>query len=55
LETGEVTASGDLACSVGRCQGTLAGQPSRGKYLLVYWRQADGSYKSISDAFNADA
>lgn len=55
LETGEIAASGDLACSVGRYQGTLAGERAQGKYMLVYRRQADGGYKAIADAFNADA
>jgi len=52
LRTEEVSASGDLAHGVGAYGFTLNGVRHIGKYLVVYRRQADGSYRAIADAFS---
>jgi len=55
LRTGEVSASGDLAHSVGAYGYTLNGIRHSGKYLVVYRRHTDGSYRAIADAFSDNA
>ena len=55
LESHEIEAAGDLAYCVGRYSGTIGGQASQGKYVVVFRKQADGRYKAIADCFNADA
>ncbi len=55
LESYEVTAAGDFAYCVGRWSGTIHGSAQKGKYVVIYRRQGDGSYKAITDIFNADA
>jgi ketosteroid isomerase-like protein len=53
IETTKIEASGDLAYRIGRC--TLGGpSPQRGKFIEVYRRQADGSWKCVGDIFNSD-
>jgi ketosteroid isomerase-like protein len=55
LDSYEISAAGDLAYGVGRWSGTIQGAHQKGKYVVVYRRQADGGYKAIADIFNADA
>ena len=55
LESHDIEAAGDLAYCVGRYSGTIGGQASQGKYVVVFRKQADGGYKAIADCFNADA
>lgn len=55
IDSHDISASGDLAYSVGRWTGTIGGVKQQGKYCVVLRRQADGGYKAIVDAFNADA
>jgi ketosteroid isomerase-like protein len=53
-ETMQLDASGDLAY----CMGTYAfgrSAGTRGTFLEVYCRQADGSWKMVMDMFNDDA
>lgn len=59
LSSDEVEVCGDSAYEVGRYQMTV--QPSggaamndRGKYLVVWRRQSDGSWKIARDIFNSD-
>src|SRR5579884_746274 len=52
LRTGDVGASGSLAHGVGAYGFTLNGVRHEGKYLVVYRRQSDGSYRAIADAFS---
>jgi ketosteroid isomerase-like protein len=53
LETAQVDVSGDLAYRVGTFSlGRPA--PARGKFLEVYRRQADGSWKAVADMFSSD-
>jgi len=57
LTTTRIEASGELAYGTGIYEMTLA-QPDgsraedRGKYVVVYRRQADGSYRAVADIFN---
>ncbi len=55
----EASRSGDLAYSSGAFAMTFndaSGKPltDRGKYLTVWRKQADGSWKVVRDAFNSD-
>jgi ketosteroid isomerase-like protein len=52
LDTHHVDASGELAYGVGTYRLTLQGALSRGKYVVVYRRRPDGSYRAIADIFN---
>ena len=51
----EVAASGELGRTMGSYEMTMGGATEKGKYLTVWKKQADGSWKVIDDAFNADA
>ncbi len=60
LNTDDVIVSGDLAVETGTYE--LTSQPKRGsetkekgKYVVVWRRQADGSWKIIRDVGNSDA
>jgi ketosteroid isomerase-like protein len=62
LVVGDVVASGDLASETGRFEMTLTpkakgGKPiqDKGKYLVVWKKQPDGSYKLFRDMWNSDA
>ena len=50
-----IRSSGDLVYSVGDYSHKMAGQAQEGKYLVVYQRQADGSYRAIADSFSPNA
>ena len=55
----EVARSGDLAYSSGTYELTMSdakGGPvtDRGKYVVVWKKQADGSWKALADIFNSD-
>jgi uncharacterized protein (TIGR02246 family) len=59
LETTQVDASGDLAYGVGRYSFTMPAEGGergrdRGKYLVVFRRQADGSWRCVADMFSSD-
>ena len=55
LETDNVFSSGDLAYGVGKYGYTASGARQVGKYVVVYRRQSNGSYRAIADAFNSNA
>jgi uncharacterized protein (TIGR02246 family) len=55
LDTGNVSSSGDLAYGVGKYGYTSAGARQSGKYVVVYRRQSNGSYRAVADAFNSNA
>ena len=55
LETGSVTSSGDLAYGTGKYGFTAAGARQSGKYLVVYRRQSNGSYRAVADAFSSNS
>ena len=55
----EASKSGDVAYEVGTYELTLndpKGKPakSRGKYVVVWKKQADGGWKAVTDIFNPD-
>lgn len=55
----EVARSGDLAYLSGTYESTMndaSGKPvnDRGKYLEVWKKQADGTWKAVADIFNSD-
>jgi len=58
LTTTRIEASGELAYGTGAYEMTLA-QPDgstaedRGKYVVVYRLQPDGSYRAVADIFNS--
>ena len=58
LTTTRIEASGELAYGTGTYEMTLS-QPDgsavedRGKYVVVYRRQTDGSYRAVADIFNS--
>jgi ketosteroid isomerase-like protein len=59
LETTTVASAGDLAYGQGRYTLSLSppgGAPVQdvGKYVVVYRRQANGSWRAVSDIFNSD-
>ena len=51
----DVAASGDLGTTVGTYEMSMAGSSEKGKYVTVWRKQADGSWKVVDDIFNADA
>ena len=59
LETDDLVVSGDLAVETGRYSMTVEPKggkaaPDKGKYLVVWRRQADGSWKIHRDIWNTD-
>jgi ketosteroid isomerase-like protein len=59
LETTTIESSGDLAYGRGRYELSMeppGGAPVQdvGKYIVVYRRQANGSWRAIADIFNSD-
>ena len=58
LTTTRIEVSGELAYGTGTYEMTLS-QPDgstvedRGKYVVVYRRQPDGSYRAVADIFNS--
>lgn len=62
LKVRDVAASGDLASETGHFEWTLTAKQAgakpmteTGKYVVVWKRQADGSYRLFRDIWNADA
>lgn len=51
----DVAASGDLGTTVGTYEMSMAGSSEKGKYVTVWRKQADGSWKVVEDIMNADA
>jgi len=59
LDTTHISGSGDVAYGVGKYRMTLhpAGADrieDKGKYVVVYRRQVDGSWKAVADIFNTN-
>jgi len=55
----EASRSGDFAYDIGTYQLTMndpQGKPmsERGKYTVVWKKQADGSWKAVADMFSSD-
>jgi uncharacterized protein (TIGR02246 family) len=54
LETTIAASSGDLAYGAGRYEYDAGGTKQSGKYLAVYRRQSNGSYRAVADTFNSN-
>ena len=50
----EVSASGDVGYTAGTYTGAMGGPPETGKYVSVWKKQADGTWKVAADIFNSD-
>jgi ketosteroid isomerase-like protein/quercetin dioxygenase-like cupin family protein len=51
----EISASGDLGTTAGTYDMTMGGVAEKGKYVTVWKKQSDASWKVTDDIFNADA
>ena len=51
----EVSAAGDIAYTTGTYKSTMAGVAETGKYVSVWKKQPDGTWKVKEDFFNADS
>jgi ketosteroid isomerase-like protein/quercetin dioxygenase-like cupin family protein len=51
----DVSAAGDLGYTVGTYEASMNGATERGKYVTVWKKQGDGTWKVAQDIFNADA
>jgi ketosteroid isomerase-like protein len=52
----DVSASGDVGYTAGTYEMNMSAMPApeKGKYVTIWKKQADGSWKAIEDIFNAD-
>jgi len=50
----EVSASGDVGYTAGTYDSKMGGVAEKGKYVTVWKKQADGTWKVVEDIFNAD-
>src|SRR5437867_575453 len=50
----DVSAAGDVGYTVGTYEATATGETEKGKYVTVWKKQADGTWKVAEDIFNAD-
>jgi ketosteroid isomerase-like protein len=53
-EKAEVSKSGDLGYSTGTYSATFGETTDKGKYVTIWRKQSDGSWKVIEDMFNSD-
>lgn len=51
----EVSAGGDVGYTVGTYEASMSGATEKGKYVTVWKKQSDGTWKVVEDIFNADA
>lgn len=51
----DVSAGGDLGTTAGAYEMTMGGTSEKGKYVTVWKKQSDGTWKVTDDIFNADA
>jgi ketosteroid isomerase-like protein/quercetin dioxygenase-like cupin family protein len=51
----EVGAAGDVGYTVGTYDASMNGTREKGKYVTVWKKQPDGTWKVVEDIFNADA
>lgn len=51
----DVSAAGDVGYTVGTYEMSMNGATEKGKYVAVWKKQADGTWKVKEDIFNADA
>ena len=50
----EVASSGDMGYSTGTYTATFGGTSDKGKYVTIWRKQSDGSWKVAEDMFNSD-
>ena len=53
-EKAEVSDGADLGYSTGRYSATFGDTTDQGKYVTIWRRQSDGSWKVVEDIFNSD-
>jgi quercetin dioxygenase-like cupin family protein len=51
----DVSAAGDVGYTVGTYEASMNGATEKGKYVVVWKKQPDGTWKAAEDIFNADA
>jgi ketosteroid isomerase-like protein len=51
----DVSAAGDVGYTVGTYEASMNGATEKGKYVAVWKKQSDGTWKVKEDIFNADA
>lgn len=51
----ELSAAGDVGYTVGTYEASASGATEKGKYVTVWKKQSDGTWKVVEDIFNADA
>ncbi|HEY3043386.1 MAG TPA: DUF4440 domain-containing protein [Vicinamibacterales bacterium] len=51
----DVSAAGDVGYTVGTYEASMNGATEKGKYVVVWKKQSDGTWKVKEDIFNADA
>jgi ketosteroid isomerase-like protein len=51
----EVSRAGDMGYTVGTYEAMMDGATEKGKYVTIWKKQSDGSWKVSEDIFNADA
>ena len=51
----DVSSSGEMGYTTGSYQMSMGGPAEKGKYVTLWKKQADGSWKVAEDIFNADA
>jgi ketosteroid isomerase-like protein len=49
-----VASSGDIGYTTGTYQSSMDGVPDNGKYVTIWKKEADGSWKMVVDIFNSD-
>lgn len=53
-ERAEVAGSGDAAYTTGTYEMSMGGAKDKGKYVTIWRKQTDGSWKATEDIFNSD-
>ncbi len=51
----EVARSGDIGYAIGTFEGVVDAAPVKGKYVEIWKKQADGSWKVAADMFSPDS
>ena len=51
----EVARSGDIGYAIGTFEGVVDDAPVKGKYVEIWKKQADGSWKVAADMFSPDS
>ncbi len=54
LTSVKIDSSDELAYEIGRYTMRVGGAADRGKYVVIFRRQADGGWKAVADMFSSD-